>query len=279
MPTKIEKLLRDYFKELKKYPPLSKQEEEILLERFKQGDPKARAKLILANLRFVVTVAKKYRFINEVPFEDLIAVGNLGLLRAATRFKVGRKVRFISYAVWWIKQAIIHLLSLHTSTIRLPINKVNFAIRMKKAENNLIKKLNRKPMVEEVALEMGVKVDDLKKFILENPIVVSLDSPVNSEEDDLLLADTIPDPKGDPLKLAEEKALKEEIQKVMNILSDKERLVLDFRFGLKSSKTFTLEEIGKLIGVTRERVRQIEAQALQKLRHPTRLCRLSVFRS
>ena len=133
----LDLLLKEYFRDLKRFPPLSRKEEEHLLERIRQGDPRAKRRLILANLRFVVSVAKRYKFINDVPFEELIAVGNLGLMRAARRFKHDRHVRFISYAVWWIRQAIIQTVSMHTNPIRIPLNRVHTGLKLKKIEEQL----------------------------------------------------------------------------------------------------------------------------------------------
>ncbi|RCK80702.1 MAG: RNA polymerase sigma factor RpoD [Candidatus Ozemobacter sibiricus] len=273
------RLLKEYFRDLKRFPPLSKREEEVLLRQFKQGDPRARARLILSNLRFVVAVAKRYKFIKDVPFEDLIAVGNLGLMRAARRFNHAHKVRFISYAVWWIRQAIIQVISMHTHPIRLPLNRVHQGLKLKKLEEQLSKKLNRKPTLEELAREAGMKTQDLRKFLADNPVVLSLDSTPVDPDEELYLRDVITDPKGDPLVQAEQRSLREEVEKVMAALTDREKLVISFRFGLQSQRACTLEEIGKLLGLTRERVRQIEAQALEKLRHPSRAARLGIFRT
>jgi len=272
-------LLREYFGDLKRYPPLSKREEEILLKKFKSGDPRARTRLILSNLRFVVSVAKRYKFINDVPFEDLVAVGNLGLMRAAPRFNNERKVRFISYAVWWIRQAIIQTISMHAHPIRIPLNRVHQTLKLKKLEEALSKKFNRKPSIDELAAGAGMKPQDLRKFMLDTPVVMSLDSTTVDFEEDIMLRDAIPDPLSDPLEKAERNALKEEIQKVLLALTDREKMVINFRFGFQSQRSCTLEEIGKLLGLTRERVRQIEAQAMQKLRHPSRLGPLEIFRS
>ena len=263
-------LLKDYFKDLKKHPPLSREEEMILLKQVQEGNARAKARLILANLRFVVAVAKRYRHINEVPFEDLIAVGNLGLMRAAQRFDSEKNVRFISYAVWWIRQAMIQVVSSHGNPIRLPLNRVHTSLRIKKVEETLIKKLNRRPTLNELADAVMMKPKDLSKFLRDIPNVVSMDTtPVDSEED-LFLRDVITDFEADPLAEAEKKALDGELQKVLSSLSDRERIVLMHRFGLRDTKSYTLEEIGKLLGVTRERVRQIESQALAKLRNPRR---------
>ncbi len=263
-------LLKNYFKDLKKHPPLTREEEIILLKQVQEGNTRAKARLILANLRFVVAVAKRYRHINEVPFEDLIAVGNLGLMRAAQRFDCEKNVRFISYAVWWIRQAMIQVVSSHGNPIRLPLNRVHTSLRIKKVEETLIKKLNRRPTLEELADAVMMKPKDLSRFLRDIPNVVSMDStPVDSEED-LFLRDVITDFDSDPLAEAEHKALEGELEKVLSSLSDRERIVLMHRFGLRDTKSYTLEEIGKLLGVTRERVRQIESQALAKLRNPRR---------
>ena len=271
-------ILKFYFRELKRCPPLSRKEEELLLKRFKYGDIRAKQKLILANLRFVVSVAKRYRFINDVPFEDLVAVGNLGLMRAARRFDQTRQVRFISYAVWWIRQAIIQTISLHTHPIRLPLNRVHLGLKLKKLEEALQKKLNRKPSLGELAESASMKVEDLRKFMTDTPVVVSLDSTTVDTDEDLYLRDVIPDENSDPLNLAITKSIHEELAKVCSVLSDRARIVLKHRFGLQETKSHTLEEIGKLRGLTRERVRQIEAQAIQKLRHPSRLQQLSIYK-
>lgn len=270
-------LLKNYFKDLKRYPPLSRDEELTLLKQVQEGNERAKARLILANLRFVVAVAKRYRHINEVPFEDLIAVGNLGLMRAAQRFDSEKNVRFISYAVWWIRQAMIQVVSSHGNPIRLPLNRVHTGLRIKKMEESLIKKLNRRPTLEELAEAAMMKPKDLSKFLRDIPSVVSMDStPVDSDED-LFLRDVITDYESDPLAEAEKKALDGELELVLSSLSDRERVVLMHRFGLHDTKAYTLEEIGRLLGVTRERVRQIESQALAKLRNPRRSTLLQTY--
>jgi RNA polymerase primary sigma factor len=263
-------LLKDYFKDLKRYPPLSKEEELIVLKQVKEGNERAKKRLILANLRFVVAVAKRYRHINEVPFEDLIAVGNLGLMRAAQRFDVEKNVRFISYAVWWIRQAMIQVVSSHGNPIRLPLNRIHTGLKIRKAEETLTKKLNRRPTMEELAEESLMKPHELSKFMCDSPNVVSMDStPIDSDEN-LYLRDVIMDEDADPLVEAERKALDKELKKLLNSLTERERIVVIHRFGLGDLKPYTLEEIGRLLGVTRERVRQIEVQALEKLRNPRR---------
>lgn len=263
-------LLKSYFKDLKKYPPLTKEEEEIILKQVKLGNEYAKKRLILANLRFVVAVAKRYRHINEVPFEDLIAVGNLGLMRAAQRFDVSKNVRFISYAVWWIRQAMIQVVSSHGNPIRLPLNRIHTGLRIKKAEEDLVKKLNRKPTIEELAESAMMKPQDLNRFLRDVPNVISMDSTPVDNDEDLYLRDVITDSESDPSVETEKKALNSELNNLLQTLTERERIVLQHRFGLGDIKPYTLEEIGKLLGVTRERVRQIECQALDKLRNPRR---------
>lgn len=270
-------LLKNYFKDLKKHPPLTREEEVVLLDQVKAGNERAKQRLILANLRFVVAVAKRYKHINEVPFEELIAVGNLGLMRAAQRFDCAKNVRFISYAVWWIRQAMIQVVSSHANPIRLPLNRVHTSLKLKKLEESLTKKLNRKPTLEELAECAMMRPQDLQRFIRDIPNVVSMDStPVDSEED-LFLRDVITDTDYDPLAEAEKRALDQELEEALSCLTDKERIVVNHRFGLNDTRSYTLEEIGKLLGVTRERVRQIEAQALDKLRNPRRCENLQYY--
>ncbi len=270
-------LLKNYFKDLKKHPPITREEEILLLEQVKSGNERAKQRLILANLRFVVAVAKRYKHINEVPFEELIAVGNLGLMRAAQRFDCTKNVKFISYAVWWIRQAMIQVVSSHANPIRLPLNRVHTSLKLKKLEESLTKKLNRKPTLEELAEGAMMRPQDLQRFIRDIPNVVSMDStPVDSDED-LFLRDVITDTDYDPLAEAEKRALDQELEEAMQCLTDKERIVVNHRFGLNDTRSYTLEEIGKLLGVTRERVRQIEAQALDKLRNPRRSVNLQYY--
>ncbi len=272
-------LLKDYFRDLKRFPPLGKEEEIKLLIQVKAGNTRAKARLILSNLRFVVAVAKRYKNINDIPFEDLIAVGNLGLMRAAQRFDTDKNVRFISYAVWWIRQAMIQVVSSHGNPIRLPLNRVHTGLKIRKLEETLQKRLNRKPSIEELAEAAVMRPKDLRKFLRDIPTVVSMDTTPVDPEEDLFLRDVITDNEADPLVEAEKRSLEEELNQVLSYLSDRERIVLMHRFGLHETKSHTLEEIGKLLGVTRERVRQIESQALQKLRNPRRCERLQGYLS
>ncbi|HNV71506.1 MAG TPA: sigma-70 family RNA polymerase sigma factor, partial [Candidatus Ozemobacteraceae bacterium] len=189
-----DEIIKQYFRELKRFPPMSRKEELQLLTRIRNGDVRARRRLVMANLRFVVAVAKKYKFINDVPFEDLIAVGNLGLMRAMKRFDVDHNVRFISYAVWWIRQAIIQTISLYSNAVRLPVSRVHQGLKIKKTEEQLSKRLNRKPTLNELAQECGMNPDDLRKFFTDTPVVVSMDGTrVENEDEDLMLSDAISD--------------------------------------------------------------------------------------
>ncbi|NLF97863.1 MAG: sigma-70 family RNA polymerase sigma factor, partial [Candidatus Riflebacteria bacterium] len=181
------------------------------------------------------------------------------------------------YAVWWIRQAMIQMVSSHGNPIRLPLNRVHTGLKIKKVEETLIKKLNRRPTIEELAEAAMMKTKDLRKFMRDIPSVVSMDTTPVDPEEDLFLRDVITDNDSDPLAEAEKKALESELARVMDSLTDRERVVLMHRFGLHDTRSYTLEEIGKLLGVTRERVRQIESQALAKLRNPRRCENLQTY--
>ncbi|NLM16710.1 MAG: RNA polymerase sigma factor RpoD/SigA [Candidatus Riflebacteria bacterium] len=270
-------LLKKYFRDLKKHPPITKEEETELLKAAQRGSEAAKMKIVLSNLRFVISVAKKYRNINDIPFEELIAVGNLGLMKAAQRFDPDKNVRFISYAVWWIRQSIMQSLSAHKNPIRLPLNRVNMELRIKKARQTLLKQLNRKPTMEEIAEEIGITEQELSKFLRDQPSVISMDSTTVNSDEDLYLRDVIMDKDADLVKEIEKKVLDKEIKNVLDCLTEREQLVITYRFGLNDTKCYTLEEIGNFLGLTRERIRQIEANALKKLQNPYRSKLLKAF--
>jgi len=267
-----------YLDQIARFPALTEEDEKKLGRLIRKGDEEALKRLIESNLKFVVSYVKRYRGMG-LGLLDLINEGNVGLIEAAKRFDPNRNVRFISYAVWWIRQAMIQAVSMHTNTIRIPLNRIHTGLRLKKSEETLRKHLNRQPTMEELAEEVGMNPEELRKFLADTPNVVSLDTTMVDNEEDLVLSDVITDPKGDPEILSSEKALKDDVQKLFAALTDRERIVLQQRFGFQTDRSHTLEEIGKLLSLTRERVRQIESQALQKLRHPSRAAILALYRS
>lgn len=275
---KLDGVIKAYFRELADHPPVTRDEERDLLRRVKNGDQRAMRELIMANLRFVVAVAKKYQHINDVPFEELIAEGNLGLLRAAQRFEDSFNVRFISYAVWWIRQAIVQVLSRYSHPVQLPLHRVHQLLKIRRVEEELGKKLNRRPSLFELADALKIQPARLHRFLESIPRATSLENPIDGDED-LELKDVLSDEgAADPSLACEMSVRSEEIQRALNTLKPREQLVLAHRFGLLTGRPETLEEIGKLMNLSRERVRQIEAEALDRLRHPVRSTRLLGFR-
>lgn len=267
-------MVKAYFRELRRHPPLSRAEELEILARIKRGDTRAMAELVKANLRFVVSVAKRYQNINDVPFEELIAEGNLGLIRAAQRFEESYHVRFISYAVWWVRQAVVQVLSRYAHPIQLPVHRVHQLLKIRRVEELLHKKLNRKPTLWEIADHLKIPPIRLYRFMQQIPLSTSLENRVD-DDDDVELKDVISDQgASDPSQQCEQKALFEELHLALAELKPKQQLVLMHRFGLVTGQPRTLEEIGKLLNLSRERVRQIEAEALARLRHPIRSRRL-----
>lgn len=261
--------VRMYLKEIGKVPLLTGAEERELAIRMEQGDEEAKKKLCESNLRLVVSIAKRY--LNRgLSFLDLIQEGNLGLIKAVDKFDYTKGYKFSTYATWWIRQAITRSIADQARTIRIPVHMVETINKLIRISRQLLQELGREPTSEEIAKEMGITVEKVReiKKISQDP--VSLETPIGEEEDSHL-GDFIPDDDVPaPVEAAAYSMLKEQLMEVLDTLSDREKKVLMLRFGLEDGRPRTLEEVGKEFNVTRERIRQIEAKALRKLRHPNR---------
>ncbi len=268
-----------YLKEIGRIPLLSPKEEVIIAKKSQQGDKEARNLLINSNLRLVVSIAKKYVG-RGLLFLDLIQEGNMGLERAAGKFDYTKGFKFSTYATWWIRQAITRAIADQARTIRIPVHMVETINRLNRVQRQLIQELGKEPTAEEIAERMGditpEKVREVQKISLEP---VSLETPIG-EEDDSHLGDFIEDKDAQsPVDYANNQLLKDEIDNLLSGLAEREERVLRLRFGLEDGRARTLEEVGKEFNVTRERIRQIEAKALRKLKHPSRSKRLKDFLS
>ena len=261
--------VRMYLKEIGKVPLLTGAEERELAIRMEQGDEEAKKKLCESNLRLVVSIAKRY--LNRgLSFLDLIQEGNLGLIKAVDKFDYTKGYKFSTYATLWIRQAITRSIADQARTIRIPVHMVETINKLIRISRQLLQELGREPTSEEIAKEMGITVEKVReiKKISQDP--VSLETPIGEEEDSHL-GDFIPDDDVPaPVEAAAYSMLKEQLMEVLDTLSDREKKVLMLRFGLEDGRPRTLEEVGKEFNVTRERIRQIEAKALRKLRHPSR---------
>jgi len=268
-----------YLKEIGKTDLLSSEEEIELAKRIERGDEEAREKLIKSNLRLVVSIAKRY--VGRSPnltLLDLIQEGNIGLFRAADKFDYHRGYKFSTYATWWIRQAITRALADQSRTIRIPVHMVETISKYTQVRRRLLQDLGREPMPEEIAAEMGVEVDKVRYIQKISQDTVSLEAPVGEDEEDSLLGEFIEDEKTvTPSQIAARRLLKDWLLEILNDLSPRERKILDMRFGLTDGVTHTLEEVGKEFRVTRERIRQIEAKALQKIREHHNLKKLSEY--
>ena len=260
--------LRRYLKEIGRYPPLTHDQEIELAERIQAGDEDAVREMVESNLRFVVAYAKRYRNPN-VPFLDLIHEGNLGLIQAAKKYdpsQEGHDVKFITYAVWWIRQAILHALAEHAGSFRLPQKQANTLYRMERIRSLMVERFGRAPTDRELSEELGISVDDVRVLTRASRSSLSLNEPVDSEGDselgDLLEQTGLPDT--DELLLRE--SFSRALGDALAELPERERRVLELRFGLSDDQPKTLREIGEVMGLSRERVRQIESRALNKLR-------------
>lgn len=271
--------VRMYLREIGRIPLLTGEEEIDLARQIVQGGEaggRAKQKLVQANLRLVVSIAKKYVG-RGMLFLDLIQEGNLGLIRAAEKFDHERGYKFSTYATWWIRQAITRAIADQARTIRIPVHMVETINKLKKITRKLAQELSRKPTEEELALAMGITVPKLRDIIKVAQEPLSLETPIGKEEDSRL-GDFIEDREAKaPATTVAHELLREDLTEVLSSLSPRERDVLRLRFGLDDGRQRTLEEVGQLFGVTRERIRQIEAKALRKLRHPSRSDKLKSF--
>ena len=269
----IDDPVRMYLKEIGQVPLLEAEREHELAEKMMNGDEHAKNMIVQANLRLVVSIAKKHVG-KGMAFLDLIQEGNLGLMKAVDKFDYSKGFKFSTYATWWIRQAITRAIADQARTVRIPVHMVETIHKVSRVSRNLLQELGREPTPEEIAEAIGMtpeKVRDTMKYALEP---VSLETPIGEEEDSHL-GDFIPDEDSPaPSDAASYTLLKEQLNEVLHTLTPREEQVLKLRFGLLDGKTRTLEEVGKEFDITRERIRQIEAKALRKLRHPSRSKRL-----
>ena len=260
--------LHHYLEDVASSQPLSSEEEVALAVRIRKGDQEARAKLIEANLRFVITVAYEYQ--NQgVPLVDLISAGNVGLITAAERFDETRGFKFISYAVWWIRQSILQTLAEHARVVRLPLNRVELLRRISRCRSSRQQETSTRTAEEEIAEELDIPVEQVTDILTSGQRTLSLDTSLGDGENSLL--EMMPDNSQEsPDAMALRNTLKAEISSALSTLDEREQKVIRLYFGLGGGAEMTLEEIGKQFRLTRERIRQIKEKALRKLRHPTR---------
>ena len=272
----IEDPVRMYLKEIGKVPLLSAEEEIELAKRMENGDQNAKKRLAEANLRLVVSIAKRYVG-RGMLFLDLIQEGNLGLIKAVEKFDYRKGYKFSTYATWWIRQAITRAIADQARTIRIPVHMVETINKLIRVSRQLLQELGREPSPEEIAAEMDMPVERVREILKISQEPVSMETPIGEEEDshlgDFIEDDNVPA----PAEAAAFTLLKEQLDEVLSTLTDREQKVLRLRFGLEDGRARTLEEVGKEFKVTRERIRQIEAKALRKLRHPSRSKKLKDF--
>ncbi|OCA91140.1 RNA polymerase sigma factor RpoD [Bacillus sp. FJAT-27225] len=273
---KINDPVRMYLKEIGRVDLLTAEEEIQLANRIEKGDEEAKRRLAEANLRLVVSIAKRYVG-RGMLFLDLIQEGNMGLIKAVEKFDYRKGFKFSTYATWWIRQAITRAIADQARTIRIPVHMVETINKLIRVQRQLLQDLGREPTPEEIAEDMDLTPDKVREILKIAQEPVSLETPIG-EEDDSHLGDFIEDQDAtSPSEHAAYELLKEQLEDVLDTLTDREENVLRLRFGLDDGRTRTLEEVGKVFGVTRERIRQIEAKALRKLRHPSRSKRLKDF--
>ena len=268
--------VRMYLKEIGKVPLLTAEEEIELAKRMEQGDEEAKRKLAEANLRLVVSIAKRYVG-RGMLFLDLIQEGNLGLIKAVEKFDYRKGYKFSTYATWWIRQAITRAIADQARTIRIPVHMVETINKLIRVSRQLLQEYGREPQPEEIAKEMGISEEKVREIMKIAQEPISLETPIGEEEDSHL-GDFIPDEDAPaPAEAAAFILLKEQLMEVLDTLTPREEKVLRLRFGLDDGRARTLEEVGREFNVTRERIRQIEAKALRKLRHPSRSKKLKDF--
>ena len=272
----IEDPVRMYLKEIGKVPLLSAEEEIELAKRMELGDQEAKKRLAEANLRLVVSIAKRYVG-RGMLFLDLIQEGNLGLIKAVEKFDYSKGYKFSTYATWWIRQAITRAIADQARTIRIPVHMVETINKLIRVSRQLLQELGREPTPEEIAAEMNMPVERVREILKISQEPVSLETPIGEEEDshlgDFIQDDNVPV----PADAAAFTLLKEQLEEVLGTLTEREQKVLTLRFGLEDGRARTLEEVGREFNVTRERIRQIEAKALRKLRHPSRSRKLKDY--
>ena len=272
----IDDPVKVYLKEIGRVPLLTPEEEIELAIRIGENDQQAKQRLAEANLRLVVSIAKRYVG-RGLQFLDLIQEGNLGLIKAVDKFDYTKGFKFSTYATWWIRQAITRAIADQARTIRIPVHMVETINKVKKTNSQLLHKIGRDPTAEEIAEELGMPADKVREILRVSQDPVSLETPIGEEEDSHL-GDFIPDDDAlAPADAASMLLLKEQLAEVLKTLTSREAKVLSLRFGLEDGHPHTLEEVGSEFGVTRERIRQIEAKALRKLRHPSRSKKLKDF--
>lgn len=265
------RILSMYLKEINRIPLLTPEQETQLAVKARKGDRFAKNRLVESNLRFVVNVAKKYQ--NQgIPLNDLINEGNIGLMTAVDKFEPERGYRFISYGVWWIRQSIVKAICEKSRAVRLPLNRTNELMQIKKAERNLMKENGtQNPSIEDLADATGLDGQTIKDLQSISREMVSLDSPVSTEKGSQnSVGDFVEDDSPSPEDQLMDTSLKEDIQSLLGTLSDKERNVIELRYGLNGKSQMSLKEIGELYNLTKERIRQIEKKALERLQNPSK---------
>jgi RNA polymerase primary sigma factor len=272
----VDDTVRMYLREIGKFPLLTSEEEVVLAKKIKVGDIRAKHKLVNSNLRLVVSIAKKYTG-RGMLFLDLVQEGNLGLIRAVEKFDYRKGYKFSTYATWWIRQAITRAIADQARTIRIPVHMVETINRLRKTSRQLLQKLGRKPTEKEIAKKAHISVDKVREIIKISQVPLSLEMPIGDEESSRL-GDFVEDGSVQaPDDVVMQGLLRDDLEHVMNTLTEREKIVLKLRFGLEDGHPRTLEEVGRVFNVTRERIRQIEAKALRKLKHPTRARKLREY--
>jgi RNA polymerase primary sigma factor len=272
----VDDTVRMYLREIGKFPLLTSEEEVVLAKRVKVGEIRAKHKLVNSNLRLVVSIAKKYTG-RGMLFLDLVQEGNLGLIRAVEKFDYRKGYKFSTYATWWIRQAITRAIADQARTIRIPVHMVETINRLRKTSRILLQRLGRKPTEKEIAQKARISVDKVREIIKVSQVPLSLEMPVGDEESSRL-GDFVEDASVQaPDDVVLQGLLRDDLEDVMGSLTDREKTVLKLRFGMEDGHPRTLEEVGRVFNVTRERIRQIEAKALRKLKHPTRARKLREY--